>query len=57
MTTETLEVGQVYRMEDGYLVRIVFIEPSGTPWVQAANGRGNRWNVIPAWFELWERTS
>ncbi len=53
--TET-PVGSIWRQEDGYLVRVVLIQDDWI-WVKAANGRGNAWQVKPAWFPLWERTS
>ncbi len=53
--TET-PVGSIWRQEDGYLVRVVVVK-DGWVWVRAANGRGRAWQVQPAWFAEWERTS
>lgn len=52
-------VGSVWRQEDGILCKVVAHTRGDAcwVWVRHANGRGNTWQVSPAWFETWERTS
>lgn len=52
-----LPIGSVWRCDDGYLIKILGHTSEGWPIVSHANGRGLRWEVNPAWFETWERTS
>lgn len=53
---DTPPVGSVWREDDGYLVKVVAVKDEWV-YVRAANGRGNAWQVNPAWFKTWERTS
>lgn len=55
--------GQVWREDDGYLVRVTYVvtpedmEERGYAvpwvWVRCANGRGNTRQVDPGWFSLY----
>lgn len=51
-----IETGQIWRCDDGYLIRIMKVAEKWI-WVRHANGRGAAWQVHPAWFDKWERTS
>ena len=50
-----IQVGSVWRQDDGCLVRVVGHDDDGTVYVRHVNGRGSTWGVNPAWFETWER--
>lgn len=50
-----VEVGQVWREDDGYLVRVVGFDSRGWPFVRHINAKSGGSSVNPAWFGEWER--
>lgn len=53
--TATVEVGQHWRDEDGYLMRVVGFAENGWPYVRHPNAKRGGSMVNPAWFKVWTR--
>lgn len=43
-------IGQRWRTEDGYLVRVIAINNKGWPFVRHVNAKQGGMNINPAWF-------